>query len=79
MNEIKNYMKWEIEIMSGRTRETLKEVEENSNRMISNARKGIWINNWLDVVKYGLGTAVFVVPVYISIKSLLNFVGISIP
>jgi len=49
------------------------------NSMSQNARKGAWINNWLDVVKYGVGKAVFVVPVYISIKSLLNFVGISIP
>ncbi|PEI45467.1 hypothetical protein [Bacillus pseudomycoides] len=41
--------------------------------MSQNARKGAWINNWLDVVKYGVGKAVFVVPVYISNKIFVEF------
>ncbi|WP_191557808.1 hypothetical protein [Metabacillus idriensis] len=44
-----------------------------------NARKNIFINDWLDVAKYGAGTAVFVVPVYIGVKFLFGLVGIDIP
>jgi hypothetical protein len=36
--------------------------------MISSAKVGLVINGWLDWMKYGIGAAVFVVPVYLLIK-----------
>ena len=55
------------------------EVETRATRMVQNVRKGVLINYWLDVVKYGLGTAVFVVPVYIGVKLLLGLFGVEMP
>ena len=47
--------------------------------MISDSRKRIFLNDWLDVAKYGAGTAVFVVPIYIGVKFLLGLIGIETP
>jgi hypothetical protein len=47
--------------------------------MVSNARKKVWINDWLDVAKYGLGTAIFVVPVYVGGKFLFGLFGVGMP
>ncbi|MGE6416074.1 hypothetical protein ACQKDD_18080 [Planococcus kocurii] len=47
--------------------------------MVQNVRKGALLNYWADVAKYGLGTAVFVVPVYLGIKFLFSLMGVEMP
>jgi hypothetical protein len=79
MNEIKNTTKTEMESISRRSHNSLNELSQKTSSMVSNARKKIWINDWLDVVKYGLGTAIFVVPVYGGVKFLLGLFGVEMP
>ncbi|MBD8016827.1 hypothetical protein [Planococcus wigleyi] len=47
--------------------------------MVQNVRKGALLNYWSDVAKYGLGTAVFIVPVYLAIKFLFSLMGVEMP
>jgi thiol:disulfide interchange protein len=36
------------------------------------------MNDWFNVAKYGLGTVIFVVPIFLIIRFLLTFVGIQV-
>ncbi|MFX3623456.1 MAG: hypothetical protein ACE3JP_05265 [Ectobacillus sp.] len=79
MNEIKTHMQTEIKSMKKNVQDSVSELERRTSGLIDNARKNIILNNWLDVAKYGLGTAVFVVPVYLGVKYLFSLFGISMP
>jgi len=46
--------------------------------LLDKARKGVIINYWLDVAKYGLGTAIFVIPIYLLIKLILGLFGVEL-
>jgi hypothetical protein len=59
--------------------ENMNGLENRAMTMVQNVRKGVLINYWLDVAKYGLGTALFVVPLYIGVKLLLDLFGIEMP
>lgn len=59
--------------------ENMNGLESRAMTMVGNVRKGVLINYWLDVVKYGLGTAIFVVPLYIGVKLLLGLFGVEMP
>jgi hypothetical protein len=68
-----------MESISSKNHNSLNELSQKTSSMVSNARKKIWINDWLDVVKYGLGTAIFVVPVYVGAKLLLGLFSVEMP
>jgi VIT1/CCC1 family predicted Fe2+/Mn2+ transporter len=78
LKEIKSEMQTEIKSLSQSARNRLNEIDQTTNRMVLNARKQIFLNYWLDVAKYGLGTAVFIVPLYIGIKYLFSLFGIEL-
>lgn len=61
-------MKSEVGYLRNEIKRNLEELEDNSKSMISSAKVGLVINGWLDWMKYGIGAAVFVVPVYLLIK-----------
>lgn len=63
MTEIKSHMQTEINNMSKNSQSKMNELEVNSRKLVQNARKGVLINDWLDVAKYGLGSLAFNVPV----------------
>ncbi|MNG22837.1 hypothetical protein D3C84_1073680 [compost metagenome] len=79
MNEIKIYMQTEIKSIRKNVEDSVSELERKTLGLIGNARKNIFLNDWLDVAKYGLGTAVFVVPMYLVVKMLFNLLGVKMP
>ena len=76
MSEIEKTLKVSMDEMNGNMAKSLNELEQKTLTLVGKARKGVLINYWLDVVKYGLGTALFVVPVYMLIKFILGLFGI---
>ncbi len=60
------------------TKNQLGNLETRTSGMIDSTRKKLILNDWINVAKYGLGTAIFVVPIFLIIKSLLTFVGIQV-
>jgi hypothetical protein len=72
-------MQTEIKNMRNNVQDSVSELERKTLNLIGNARKNIFLNDCLDVAKYGLGTAVFVVPLYIGVKYLFSLLGISMP
>jgi hypothetical protein len=59
MSEIKSTTKTAMESISSHNLQRLNDLSQGTDRMISNARKGIRVNHWLDAVKYG-GTGAFI-------------------
>lgn len=47
--------------------------------MAQSVRKDALLSYWSDVAKYGLGTAVFIVPVYLGVKFLFSLMGVEMP
>ena len=76
MSEIEKTLKVSLDEMNGSMEKSLSELEQRTSTLIGDARKGLLINYWADVVKYGLGTALFVVPVYMLTRFVLGLLGI---
>jgi hypothetical protein len=68
LDNMTDSMDTQVHMLRQQIKNNLDELEDNSKSMISSAKVGLVINGWLDWMKYGLGAAVFVVPVYLLIK-----------
>nr|AKO69654.1 hypothetical protein [Aeromonas sp. Ne-1] len=66
----------EIEEMLNRS---MKEIENRTSGLIAKTRKNVLINYWLDVAKYGLGTAIFVVPLFYLVRFIFSLFGVELP
>lgn len=79
MGEIESMLSNGMSQMNRRMNENMNDLEKRSAAMVQNVRKGALLNYWSDVAKYGLGTAVFIVPVYLGIKFLFSLMGVEMP
>lgn len=79
MGEIEGMLSNGMSQMNRRMNENMDDLEKRSKTMVQNVRKGALLNYWSDVAKYGLGTAVFIVPVYLAIKFLFSLMGVEMP
>lgn len=79
MGEIESMLSNGMSQMNRRMNENMNDLEKRSAAMVQNVRKGALLNYWSDVAKYGLGTAVFIVPVYLVIKFLFSLMGVEMP
>lgn len=79
MSEIEGMLSNGMSQMNRRMNENMDDLEKRSKTMVQNVRKGALLNYWSDVAKYGLGTAVFIVPVYLVIKFLFSLMGVEMP
>lgn len=68
MNELKNKHERQLDEMLT----TLK-------REISSVKRDIFITKWLDAGKQGLMTAVFMVPIYLVIRTIFSVIGVDLP
>jgi hypothetical protein len=59
--------------------ENMDDLEKRSKTMAQSVRKDALLSYWSDVAKYGLGTAVFIVPVYLGVKFLFSLMGVEMP
>ena len=57
---------------------SIEDTKENAMELAKTTRRETLINNRLDAFKYGLATAICVVPVYLIIRFLLELVGIEV-
>lgn len=57
----------------------LSELDQKTSALVGKTRKKVLINNWLDTIKYGLGSAVMIAPVYMLIKTVLGLFGVEAP
>ncbi len=53
---------------------TMEKIENRTSVLIDKTRKGALINYWIDVFKYGLGTAICIVPVYMLFNFIINLI-----
>jgi len=79
MSEIEGTLNSSMNQINKKMNENMNGLENRAMTLVQNVRKGVLINYWLDVAKYGLGTAIFVVPVYIGVKLLLGLFGVEMP
>lgn len=79
MNEIEGMLDNSMNQLNRNMTENMKDLEKKSATLVQNVRRGALLNYWADVAKYGLGTAVFIVPVYLVIKFLFSLMGVEMP
>ena len=79
MGEIEGMLSNGMSQMNRRMNENMKDLEKKSATLAQSVRKSALLSYWSDVAKYGLGTAVFIVPVYLVIKFLFSLMGVEMP
>ena len=79
MGEIEGMLDNSMSQLNRRMNENMKDLEKKSATLAQSVRKSALLSYWSDVAKYGLGTAVFIVPVYLVIKFLFSLMGVEMP
>lgn len=79
MSEIEGMLSNGMSQMNRRMNENMDDLEKRSKTMAQSVRKDALLSYWSDVAKYGLGTAVFIVPVYLGVKFLFSLMGVEMP
>ena len=79
MSEIEGMLSSSMKEMTNKMNENMNGLESRAMKLISNVKKGAMVSYWLDALKYGLGTAVCVVPLYLVIKFLFSLFGWQMP
>lgn len=79
MGEIEGMLDNSMSQLNRRMNENMKDLEKKSATLAQSVRKSALLSYWSDVAKYGLGTAVFIVPVYLGVKFLFSLMGVEMP
>lgn len=79
MGEIEGMLSNGMSQMNRRMNENMNDLEKRSATLAQSVRKSALLSYWSDVAKYGLGTAVFIVPVYLGVKFLFSLMGVEMP
>src|SRR5690606_2352801 len=79
MSKIEGMLDNSMSQLNRRMNENMKDLETKSATLAQSVRKSALLSYWSDVAKYGLGTAVFIVPVYLVIKFLFSLMGVEMP
>lgn len=79
MSKIEGMLDNSMSQLNRRMNENMKDLEKKSATLAQSVRKSALLSYWSDVAKYGLGTAVFIVPVYLVIKFLFSLMGVEMP
>ena len=79
MGEIEGMLDNSMSQLNRRMNENMKDLEKKSATLAQSVRKSALLSYWSDVAKYGLGTAVFIVPVYLVVKFLFSLMGVEMP
>lgn len=79
MSEIEGMLDNSMSQLNRRMNENMNDLEKKSATLAQSVRKSALLSYWSDVAKYGLGTAVFIVPVYLVVKFLFSLTGVEMP
>lgn len=79
MSKIEGMLDNSMSQLNRRMNENMKDLEKKSATLAQSVRKSALLSYWSDVAKYGLGTAVFIVPVYLGVKLLFSLMGVEMP
>lgn len=79
MSEIEEMLNRSMSEMSKKMNQNMNEIENRTSGLIAKVRKNVLFNYWLDVAKYGLGTAIFVVPLFYLVRFIFSLFGVELP
>jgi DNA anti-recombination protein RmuC len=72
MNKIERNLEKSTKSMEDTLKNRLDILKQEVRDTLFKARKQTLINHWIDALKYGLSTAICIVPVYFAIKSIFG-------